>query len=124
MKYNTNIVLAFFKSHGIPQPFVECVFHPTRKWRFDFAWNGCTCSGVFHEGPSCGMGCLNNSKVALEVQGGIFIQGRHSRGAAMLNEWEKLNAAAELGWRIIYCQPKDLTTKAMADTIRRCLCLG
>lgn len=60
-------------------------------------------------------------KIALEVQGGIFVNGRHSRGAALLKEWEKLNTAAEMGFRIIYCQPCDLLTKQTADTIRKCL---
>lgn len=124
MKHNPQIVKAFFRQYGIPEPVFELKFHNERRWRFDLSWKGCTCSGQFKEGSSCGMGCLENVRVALEIQGGIFIQGRHSRGAALLKEWEKLNEAACDGWRILYCQPKDLLTKQMADTIRRALCLG
>lgn len=101
MKYNPKIVEAFWLSSGLPYSQTEFRFHPDRKWRFDFAWPG--------------------KLVALEVQGGIFIQGRHSRGAALLKEWEKLNAAAGLGWRILYCQPKDLTTSALVETLRTAL---
>lgn len=79
---------------GLPEPVSEHRFHELRKWRFDFAWL--------------------KQRVALEVQGGIWTAGRHSRGAALLKEWEKLNAAAKMGWRILYCQPKDL---CMVDTI-------
>lgn len=60
----------------------EYQFHPTRKWRFDFA--------------------LPEIKVAVECQGGIFTYGGHNRGAFMLKEYEKLNTAAEMGWRVLF----------------------
>lgn len=92
MKYNTDIVVKWFAGHGlIATP--EFKFHPERKWRFDFAFDGC---------------------VALEVQGGLFSGGRHSRGPALLKEHEKLNAAAQLGWRVLYCIPQNL---CMQDTV-------
>jgi hypothetical protein len=97
--YNRDIVRAFFAHEGIPIPLFEFKFHPYRKWRFDLAWP--------------------DRKLALEVQGGIFSQGRHTRGAAMLKEWEKLNSAACLGWRVLYCQPSDLcmiSTTTMIQT--------
>ena len=56
-------------------------FHPTRRWRLDFAW------------PEC--------KVAMEVNGGTFIGGRHSNGPAMHSEYEKLNAAQSDGWIVL-----------------------
>jgi hypothetical protein len=73
---------------GLTCPVMELRFHPTRRWKFDYAWLG--------------------PKVALEVQGGLFIQGRHSRGPALLKEHEKLNAAARLGWRVIFTTPRDI----------------
>lgn len=97
MKHNPKVVTAFLASFGIPEPQYEFRFHVSRRWRFDLAW------------PKRG--------VALEIQGGIWTQGRHSRGAAMLAEWEKLNTAAGLGWRILYCQPKELLKQEMAHTI-------
>jgi hypothetical protein len=101
MRYNQSVVTAFFAEHNIPAPVYEHKFCETRKWRFDLAF-------PMH-------------KVAVEVQGGIFVAGRHSRGAALLKEWEKLNAAAVLGWRILYCQPKDLCTTDFAETIAAAL---
>ena len=38
----------------------EFSFHPERRWRFDYAW------------PAL--------KVALEIHGGVFTNGRHTRG--------------------------------------------
>jgi hypothetical protein len=93
MKYNEKIVTQWFATFGIPVE-AEYRFHPTRKFRFDFA--------------------IPASKVALEVQGGLFNGGRHTRGAALLKEYEKMNLAACAGWRILYCVPNDLCT---AETI-------
>jgi hypothetical protein len=125
--YNPKVVTAFFASHEIPEPVFELRFNPLRRWRFDISWDGY--SSNFLEGwkknsPSSGgieEGAWERQLVALEVQGGIWTAGRHSRGAAMLKEWEKLNEAAILGWRIIYCQPKDLLTAKTAKTIKRAL---
>ena len=98
MKYAPKIVNAWFKEVGIPEPVYEYKFHPVRRWRMDLAWI--------------------EQKVYLEVQGGIFVQGRHSRGAAMLKEWQKINTASGMGWRVLYCQPKDLCTMGVSEIIR------
>lgn len=56
-------------------------FHPTRKWRFDFAWP--------------------DAKLALEVDGGTFSGGRHTRGKGFEEDCIKLNEAAKLGWFVL-----------------------
>lgn len=93
MKYDPTIVTAWFKAHGV-EPVAEYRFASPRKWRFDFAWP--------------------DAKVALEVQGGLFTGGRHSRGPALMKEHEKLNAAARDGWRILYTIPQNV---CMMETI-------
>ena len=62
-------------------PVQELPFCPTRRWRFDFAWP--------------------EFKVALEIEGGTWVQGRHSRGAGMAKDAEKYNTAALMGWLVI-----------------------
>lgn len=62
-------------------------FHAKRKWRLDFA--------------------IVDAKVGIELQGGLFIQGRHTQGAALLKEYEKLNAAQALGWRVGLFTPQQ-----------------
>lgn len=74
--------------HRLPLPDAEYRFHPTRRWRFDYAF------------PA--------QKVALEVEGGVWTRGRHTRGAGFLKDAEKYNAAAVLGWRIIRVTPRQL----------------
>ena len=95
MKYNPKIVIAYFTQCGLPKPVMEYEFHPTRKWRFDFAWI--------------------RQMIALEVEGGTFIAGRHSRGEGMRADMEKYNAAATLGWRVLRVMPENLS---MLDTVK------
>ena len=95
------IFLAARNQAGIPAPVAEHRFHPIRKWRFDFAWP--------------------DQLLAIEIQGGIFNNGRHSSGAAMLKEWEKLNTAAGMGWRLLYTQPGDCHKAVTLDAIRTAL---
>ncbi len=59
----------------------EYRFHPTRLWRFDFAFPG--------------------ELVAVEVQGGIHIHGGHTRGAQYEKDREKMNEAQLLGWIVL-----------------------
>lgn len=96
--YNKEIVVAWFAEHGL-MVVPELQFAPPRKWRFDFAFE---------------------NQVALEVQGGLFIPGggRHNRGAALLKEHEKLNSAAKLGWRVLYCTPQNLCMQETVDLVK------
>lgn len=70
------------------KPVAEYVFAPPRRWRFDWAWP--------------------NKKVAVEQEGGIWIAGRHSRGAGMMKDMEKYNEAALRGWRVFRFTPQQL----------------
>lgn len=64
-----------------PEPAREHRFHPVRKWRFDFAWP--------------------DRLFAVEIEGGVWTGGRHTRGAGFVKDMEKYNAAAELGWKVL-----------------------
>lgn len=66
---------------GLPTPEREVRFHPTRRWRFDLCW------------PAL--------KLAVEVDGGTWAQGRHTRGTGYRDDCIKLNEAALLGWRVL-----------------------
>lgn len=101
VKYNTPIVLAYFKSCGLPSPVTEHTFHPERKWRFDFAWL--------------------EQKVALEVEGGVWIGGGHNRGKGFAKDIEKYNAATVLGWRVLRCQPKEVCMYETAMMLKKCI---
>lgn len=68
----------------------EYRFHPERKWRFDVAVKG------------------NITQYGFEIEGGIFIQGRHTRGAAYEKDMEKYNTAAAMGWKVFRFTPKQI----------------
>jgi len=56
-------------------------FHPVRRWKLDFAY------------PQI--------QIAVEVDGGTWSKGRHTRGAGYEQDCEKLNTAAIMGWTVL-----------------------
>jgi very-short-patch-repair endonuclease len=78
-------------SLDIPQPKKEHQFLSTRKFRFDYAWI--------------------EQKIALEVEGGVWIQGRHTRGAGFVKDMEKYNLACVAGWKVLRFTPQQLRKK-------------
>ncbi len=69
----------------------EFKFHPTRKWRADFA--------------------IPSAKLLIEVDGGAWSGGRHTRGSGFIADQEKTNAAACLGYRVLRYTPQDCKPK-------------
>ena len=59
----------------------EFKFHPDRKWRADFH--------------------LKGRMILIEVEGGIWSGGRHTRGKGYIGDMEKYNAATMLGYQVI-----------------------
>lgn len=59
----------------------EFYFHPKRKWRADFH--------------------LIDKKILVEIEGGIWSGGRHTRGKGYLGDMEKYNAATMMGFQVI-----------------------
>lgn len=45
--------------------------------------------------------CWPNQRVAVEVQGGVWIAGAHSRGSGVQRDCLKLSMAAAVGWRVL-----------------------
>jgi very-short-patch-repair endonuclease len=96
--------LAFqLRAAKLPAHEREFRFHPERRWRFDFAF------------PL--------QKVALEVEGGLYIRGRHNRGAGYEADLEKYAEALCLGWRVLRVSPKHVQSGAAlswAEKVIRC----
>lgn len=70
----------------------EYRFEPPRCWRFDLAW------------PSL--------KVAVELEGGKWSSGRHTRPIGFQNDCVKYNRAVELGWRVLRYTADDLRKRS------------
>lgn len=86
---------------GLPHPKREYRFHTTRKWRFDFAW------------PEL--------RLAVEVEGGVYSGGRHTRGKGFEADAEKYNEAALMGWTVIRVTPGMIKKGLAIDTISRAI---
>lgn len=80
----------YFVAAGLPAPVTEHRFMSDRRFRFDYAWV--------------------EQHVALEVEGGIWTGGRHTRGAGFLRDMDKYNHAAVRGWYVVRCTPSTLRT--------------
>lgn len=85
----------------LPQPVPEYVFALPRKWRFDFAWP--------------------QRQLAVEVEGGVYIAGRHTRGDSFERDCEKYNEAALLGWLVLRVTPDQVTNGQAIAWIERAL---
>lgn len=81
---------------------VECVkeykFHPTRRWRFDYA--------------------IPEHKIALEVEGGVWTGGRHTSPKGFLGDIEKYNTATLMGWRVFRTTPDELYKLSTINLIK------
>lgn len=111
----TNLVMAMLRTLGDIKK--EYCFCNGRKWRFDF--------------------CFPNEKLAIEVEGGAFkkrtykskrtgklittIGGRHNSAKGFLNDMEKYNTAAMLGYRLLRFTPQSIMTSKALDIIKECL---
>ena len=82
------VIFATAQNLGLPAPEREYRFDPKRRWRFDFAW------------PSL--------RIAVEIEGGVWVRGRHVRPTGYLADLEKYNRAVVLGWRVLRYAPHQL----------------
>lgn len=89
---------------GVPEPIREHRFAKEamgRQWRFDLCWP--------------------DAMLAVEVDGGAYSGGRHTRGAGFEGDCDKGNAAVELGWRVLHFTGKHIRSGEALATIERVL---
>lgn len=72
---------ALLRLAKLPAPVAEHRFHPDRKWAFDLAYP--------------------DARLAVEVEGGSWAGGRHTRGRGFQEDCRKYNAAVLAGWRLV-----------------------
>ena len=85
-KYITMLVIAKEIPSGLE---FEYKFDKVRKWRFDYAYP--------------------EYKLAIECNGSVWTQGRHTRGSGFIKDMEKFNAANLQGWHILQYTPNQIT---------------
>lgn len=82
----------------------EYRFHPVRKWRIDFAFEP--------------------HKLAIEVEGGVWSGGRHTRGTGFEADCEKYNALTLAGWRLLRFTDKPIKSGEAVQAIIEALQQG
>lgn len=90
---------SMFTSIGLPEPKREYKFHPKRKWRIDYCWP--------------------HHKLAVEIEGGIWVYGRHNRATTFLKDMEKYNELAIAGFFLLRFTPKQWESLEAHHTIQR-----
>ena len=74
---------------------------PIRRWRFDLAW------------PA--------QSLAVEIDGSMFVGGRHGGARSAVRDLEKRAAAAVLGWRVIPVTPMQVRNGTAVRYVRAAL---
>lgn len=88
-------------------PFVrEFRFHPIRRWRFDFLL------------------VSQIDQIAIEVDGGVFTKGRHTRGQGFEADCEKHNEAQLMRYRLFRFSTGQVKSGLAIDTIKRAVVQG
>ena len=90
------------KTLGLPIPEREYRFHPVRRWRLDFYW------------PCCDF--------AVEVEGGTFVNGGHSRGLGFEKDCEKYGQAMLAGITVYRCTGNIIKRGEAVQVIEKMLC--
>ncbi len=85
----------------LPEPERELKFCPQRRFRFDFAWK--------------------QESLAVEVDGGHWIRGRHARGSGIDLDCEKGALALLMGWRVLHVTSTHINSGEAIQWIEKLL---
>jgi len=83
----------------------EYRFHGQRKWRFDYV-----------------VRLTNGEPLAIEIDGGIYSQGRHTRGTGYQKDLDKLNQATVMGYRVLRFSTTDVLRGRARAFLKEHLC--
>lgn len=86
---------------GLPAPQPEYKFHPARKWRIDYYFER---DGV---------------RVGLEIEGGIYSGGRHTRPGGFMGDMEKYNEMSVAGIYLVRAKSTKLPTMETINILKR-----
>ena len=76
----------------------------------DFAWP-----------DACEVGYWINKPIALEVNGGTYSHGSHSRGPRQRGDYEKWSELSLMGWTLILVDCKDVREGVHVERVLRAL---
>ena len=91
------LLLQQMKEFGLPEPLREFRFDETRKWRSDFAFI--------------------RFRLLIEIEGGTWSGGRHTRGRGFERDCEKYNKASHLGYTVLRFTSEQVKDQRAIKTI-------
>lgn len=93
-------LLAFqIKALRLPLPERDVRWHPTRMWRADFLWR--------------------EKKLAVEVEGGTWVGGRHVNGAGFEADMVKYNELVLAGYALLRVSGQMVRDGLAVDYVKR-----
>lgn len=103
LEFKFSALWALLGRNSAGEPVKEHFFCTGRRWRFDFAWV--------------------SEKVAVEIEGGTWSGGRHTRGSGFIKDTEKYNRATEMGWAVLRYTGDDLKKRPaqVIEQVKACL---
>lgn len=106
MNYRTDscgaeALLFHLRAAGLRAPVTEFRFHPDRRWRADFAWP--------------------DAMLLVEYEGGVYANGRHTRGRGFEDDCDKYNTATCQGWRVLRFTAKHVRNGTALQMIEEVL---
>lgn len=81
----------------LPEAKRQYKFHPSRQWQFDFSWP--------------------QAKIAVEIDGGTYLRGRHVQPEGFRKDCQKINAAQLLGWTVFRGDTRMVKDGSLLDTV-------
>lgn len=103
-----------FRAHGL---------QPVREYRFAAEATGGSGKGVRNRLAGAGLRdwradfALVGHCLLVEVEGGGWTGGRHTRGAGFADDLAKYDAAMRLGWTVYRCSPAMVSSGRAIETI-------
>lgn len=94
------LFLAACEAHGLPEPVAEYEWCPGRKFKADWCFSGL---------------------VLLEIHGGTWIGGHHSRGKDQIEDFWKINESQLLGFVYLIVTPQQVDSGEAFALVRRAL---
>ena len=95
------LLFQHIKLVGLPLPEREYRFAPPRRYRADFAYP--------------------ERKILVEVQGGIYTRGAHSRGTGLERDYEKINLAQLNGFMVFQFSRKMIESGEAITVLEKAL---
>ena len=99
-----DLFLLQISAAGLPEPQREYPLIPGRRFRADFAWP--------------------EHRLAVEIEGGTWVNGRHVRGTGYMNDCRKYNLAVLHGWRVLRFTSEMVRDGEALDTLEQVMTGG